>query len=113
MPLLTFSNTSGEREKKKPTTDAGSKKDNKKGKTEAPTAMATGTMQVIIVTPDGRSCKVCLVKDEVIDYLMKNMPMKWSKPPKEDKAITNAAGPVWKNDGLPVSCIYCHENMVD
>ena len=78
--------------KKKSSRSAGSSASDGKRQRVIASAGNDGSVTVIIVTPDGRLCKVCKLKDTTLDYLDNKIPIKWAKPPKKH-------GDIYLNDG--------------
>ena len=78
----------------------GEKKD-KKEKVAISSLLPEG-VELIIIMPDGRVCKLCGVKDCIADYVNGKIYIKWAKPPKWNEQKQG-----YLNDG--VVCYYCNK----
>ena len=101
----TTSKTSGKSSKDKHEKKETREKKERSPKADRPTCNESGKVtDIIVVKPDGRACKICGVKDFVIDYVNGQIYIKWSRPPslsKEGKHV---------NDGYV--CYYCNKLFV-
>jgi hypothetical protein len=97
MPIMASNSLVPESKTKRKSASGGGSDAKSTSKKAAPTTIgeegnADGITCIIIVTPDGRLCKVCKLTDKTLDYVMKHMTIKWGKPPKKK-------GDIWENDG--------------